>query len=192
MVKNYTDIQILERVKTLQGFTHMPKYLLVGVRSLEDNFNLFDDKFYFFVDGKFFSLCTGTTNPGDQSLLGGWRKVNGKGSAIVKADEIYYDVYQYGLHNGKMPCLRQVKNMKYFRDNNSDQKVNESGLIYTENAATNFHFCDYNIFTKTIRQYIGGWSHGCQVANDSVGYNKIIDRAKQDGAAVTYALLKEF
>lgn len=192
MVRNYTDKQLLDRVKSLNGFTHIPYYLLIGVRSQEDTFNVFDDKFYFYVNGQFFCTTTGTTNAGAYSLLGGWKKANPYGAAIIKSDEMYYDVYQYGLHKGKMPALRQVKPMKYYRDGNNDKKVDEAGNVYSEIAYTNFHFNNYDIKSKIKATLVGGWSEGCLVCNDSVGYNRIIDEVKKSGKTVTLALLKEF
>lgn len=192
MVRNYTDKELLDRVRSLQGFTHIPYYLLIAVRSKADAFNLYDDKFYFYINGQFYCVTTGTTNSGSYSLLGGWKKANPNGSAIIKSDEIYYDVYQYGLHKGRMPALRQVKPMKYYRDGNNDKKVDEVGKVYTEIAYTNFHFNNYDITSKIKATFIGGWSEGCFVVNDSVGYNKIINEVKKGNKPVTLALLKEF
>ena len=195
MVRAYTDTELINIVGQLQGFRGIPYYLLIGVRSKEDTFDVFDDKFYFFVNGEFYAMTTGTTNPGGKSLLGGWRKVNTKGSAIIKSNEIYYDVYEYGLHKGKMPALRQrfgpVGNMKYYRDGNDNKKVDELGIVYTGVYNTNFHFNNYDIKTKIKSLMIGGWSEGCQVANDSEGYNKIINKVAGDRRPVTYALIKE-
>ncbi len=192
MVRNYTSKELLDRVASLKGFTHIPYLLLIAVRSKNDLFNQFDDKFYFFVNGVFFARTTGTTNPGSQSLLGGWRKVNKRGSAIIKADEIYYDAYRYGLHQGKMPALRQVKPILTHRDNDNDERAEELGVAQAEIAFTNFHFADYNIYSRIKKTLVGGWSHGCIVANESEGYVKIIDKAKQEKLPVTLALLKEF
>lgn len=191
-MKNYTDKELLDRVKTLKSYTHIPELLLIGVRSKADIFNQYDDKFYFYWNRVFITHTTGTTNPGSFSLLGGWKSTNKIGSAIVKSDEIYYDVYGYGLHKGKMPALRQIGNMKYFRDNDNDKFSEEIGKEYSGNFATAFHFNDYNIVSKTLKILIGGWSEGCQVANVSEPYNKIINLVKSEKKKVSYALLKEF
>lgn len=192
MVRNYTDKELLDRVAALKGFTHIPNYLLVGVRSQADEFDRYDDKFYFFVNGKFRTVCVGTTNSGSYSLLGGWKKANPYGSAILKSDEIYYDVYEYGLHKQRMPALRQVKPMKYYRDGNNDKRVDETGKIYTEIAYTNFHFNNYDIGSKIMATIIGGWSAGCLVACQSAPYNEIINEVKKTRLPVTLALIKEF
>lgn len=191
MVRNYTDAELLDRVKSLKGYTHLSKYLLIGVRSKEDRFNEFDDKFYLYIDGKFIVSSTGTTNPGSNSLLGGWKRLGVKGSAIVKADEIYYGCYQYGLHKGKMPALRQVQPMKYYRDGDNDKQSEEIGEMTIGINYTNFHYNSYNIADTIKKTFIGGWSEGCQVSNDRSAYYRIIEYCKT-APAVTYALLKEF
>jgi hypothetical protein len=192
MVKNYTDKQLLDRVKSLSGYKSMPYYLLIGVRSQADEFDKYDDKFYFFVNGKFFVMSTGTTNSGSYSLLGGWKKANPHGSAIIKSDEIYYDVYEYGLHRQKMPALRQVKPMKYYRDGDNDKQVDETGTVYTGIYYTNFHFNSYNLLNSIKATIIGRWSEGCAVSNDRIPYTKIIEEVKSTRKPVTFALLKEF
>jgi hypothetical protein len=49
MVRNYTDKQLLDKVKSLSTFTHIPESLWVlGVRSTADMPDEFDDKFYIF------------------------------------------------------------------------------------------------------------------------------------------------
>lgn len=66
-VKNYTDQQILDKIKTLPKFKHFPtNYWIVGIRSNEDANDIFDDKFYFFKGEEFISVTSGTTNKGNK------------------------------------------------------------------------------------------------------------------------------
>lgn len=200
-VKNYTDAQILARVREVARLTpnqNLPKYLLVGIRSEEDTPDIFDDKFYLYIDGKFQLVTSGTTNPGLSILRGGFKKYNKQGAAILKSDKLYLDVYKYTdgkevrLHRGKMVALRQVRNMEYYRDNDLNSKANESGQLYTGNWSTNFHFNSYNLKEqKNLRFTIGDWSAGCQVANNLKDYLAILELCKP-AEAVSYALLKEF
>ena len=45
-VKNYTDKQLLDRVKLMINYKDIPSgYWILGVRSNEDQANVFDDKF---------------------------------------------------------------------------------------------------------------------------------------------------
>lgn len=195
MVKNYTDKQLLDKVKSLPSFKGIPKdYWILAVRSDEDTFNVFDDKYYLFQGEKFILVGTCTTNPGGPSLLGGFKKYKQSGSAVIKSDEWYYDVYKYGLHNGRMPALRQVKPMKYFRDGNMDKKVDEVGQVIEGNFSTNFHFNSYNVFDgikNAIQKFIGEWSHGCIVANEEDKYEQTINLTKNQ-PSVSLCLIKEF
>ena len=190
-VKNYNDKQILDRVKSLKSFKTIPLgYWIVGVRSEEDAPNKYDDKFYLFNGEQFVKVVTGTTNPGTPILQGGYLKYNRVGAAVVKADEVYYDVWKFGLHQGKMPALRQVGNFIVFRDGDKDGKSEEIGAPITGSGyGINFHTCSY--LEKVIGENIGGWSAGCQVVNNTEQYYMVINLIKNQNR-ITYCLLKEF
>lgn len=190
-VKNYNDKQILDRVKSLKSFKGIPQgYWIVGVRSNEDAPNKYDDKFYLFNGEQFVKVVTGTTNPGTPILQGGYLKYNKVGAAVVKADEVYYDVWKFGLHQGKMPALRQVGNFIVYRDGDKDGKSEEIGApIVGSGYGINFHTCSY--LEKTIGENIGTWSAGCQVVNNTEQYYMIINLIKNQNK-ITYCLLNEF
>ena len=87
MVKNYTDAQLLARAVKTKGFIKIPEnYWILGVRSKEDRFNEFDDKFYLFKGEQFIMVMSGTTNPGANGLLNP-EKYNERGVAVVVADK---------------------------------------------------------------------------------------------------------
>lgn len=190
-VKNYTDKQILERVKSLNSFKGIPQgYWIVGVRSEEDAPNKYDDKFYLFNGEQFVKVVTGTTNPGTPILQGGYLKYNRVGAAVVKADEVYYDVWKFGLHQGKMPALKQVGPFIVYRDGDKDGKSEEIGAPITGSGyGINFHTCSY--LDKVVGENIGGWSAGCQVVNNTEQYYMVINLIKNQNR-ITYCLLKEF
>lgn len=197
-MRNYTDKELIERVKVLPSYNWViPKYLIIGVRSKEDTPNVFDDKMYVFIDGVFKMVASCTTNPGSPTLLGGWKKYNKNGAAILKSDEIYYDAYRKSNggsiqhHNGKMPCLRQVSKMFYFRDGNNNNKSDEVGDLYFDNYSTNIHFNNYDLKTKIIGTFVNGWSAGCQVLNNAEQYNELLSLMPEK-ESITYCLLKEF
>lgn len=196
-MRNYTDEELLNRMKSLPSFKFMPKQLVIGVRSKDDQTNIFDDKLYVFINKEFKLVTSCTTHPGGPILMGGWKKFNKDGAAILKTDEVYHDAYlktdgsaQRPHHNGKMQCLRQVKPMYYFRDSDNDGKAEEIGQKYFANYQTNIHFNSYNLWNKIKNQFIGDWSAGCQVMNDSEDYNKFLSLFDSD--FITYCLLKEF
>ena len=190
-VKNYNDKQILDRVKSLKSFKGIPQgYWIVGVRSDEDAPNKYDDKFYLFNGEQFVKVVTGTTNPGTPILQGGYLKYNKVGAAVVKADEVYYDVWKFGLHQGKMPALKQVGPFIVYRDGDKDGKSEEIGVPITGSGyGINFHTCSY--LEKVVGENIGGWSAGCQVVNNTEQYYMVINLIKNQNR-ITYCLLKEF
>jgi hypothetical protein len=178
-VRNYTDKELLDYVKGLSDFKYIPdNYWLLGVRSQEDESNVFDDKFYLFKGEKFISVTSGTTNKGD------------KGTAVM-CEGWHYEVYRYGLHKQKYPALRQIKSIPYRRDYTKDGKTNPTTEIFTNIIYMNFHSASHDINQNIIKKNIGGWSEGCQVANNIPKYKVLIDLLKTNGKT-TYCLIKEF
>lgn len=189
-VRRYTDNELLERVKSLPSFTSIPEdYWIIGVQSLEDAYNVYDDKFYLYKGEEFIMTTTGTTNSGEKGIKN-FDDYGRIGVAVIKTDEWYYNLWSYGLHRGKMRSLKQVNKIKFYRDSDKDEKVEEQGELFEEIIGINFHTMHYymDYVRKTV---INGWSEGCQVINDTRDYHKIIDLTeKQD--FVSYVLLKEF
>lgn len=191
-VRIYTDEQILKRMASLPSFKGYPEGRhIVGVRSNEDAANVPDDKFYFFTKDKFDTMTTGTTNPGTPILQGGFLKYNKAGAAVVKADEVYYNVWAYGLHQGKMPALRQVNPIKIYRDGDMDKESEEIGKMDQGLYGINFHTMDYNQQSKAVKETINGWSAGCQVVNDIEKFYQMIHLFETQ-KKVTYTLLNEW
>jgi len=201
MVKNYTDAQLLNKIKTLQSFKGFPSgFFIVGVQSQEDTFNVFDDKFYLFENIgtpftndvnqiKFHVVTSGTTNAGKNGLMN-YDSYNKEGVAVIKTNEVYYNVWKYGLHRAKMKALRQHRPFLISRDGDKDRKV-EEGVSSLVMCGINFHANTYDMDSTEIKLIIGGWSLGCQVVNNIPKYNQIIDLVKPQ-KVVTYVLLKEF
>ena len=191
-MRGYKDKELLDKVKSLPSFKGIPEgYWLLGVRSLADLPNKFDDKIYLFKGEKFIKVVSATTNPGLPSLKGGFLKYNSLGSAVVKSEEWYYDVWAYGLHNSKMKALKQVGNFLVYRDGDKDGNAEEIGRPYEGKFGINFHTISYNLDVDKIGINIGEWSHGCQVVNDVQKYVEIIDLVK-DQKRISYCLIKEF
>ena len=190
MVRNYTDAQLLNKVKSLPSFKSLPAgYWILGVQSDEDNVNRFDDKFYLFNNDKFVLVTSGTTNAGLNAILR-YSEYNKDGVAVLKTNEWYYDVWKYGLHRGKMRALKQVRPFLISRDGDKDNHI-EEGNSFPAIVGINFHANTYNLENKVVKEIIGGWSQGCQVVNDTPKYVKIIDLV-QPQKVVSYCLLKEF
>lgn len=197
-VKNYTTKQLLDRMKSLEDFTHVPDgpHVIV-VRSEEDAPDRYDDKLYFFIGEQFIDVMSCTSNSGTYGLRN-FLKWNKKGTAVIVFDKIYYDAFKKSdgkkvrHHNGKMPCLRQVKPLKYYRDNNLDDKIDESGNIYEGNNSTNIHANSYVAKKGIISWIIGKWGTGCTVVNDLTKYYESLLANIEYEDDVTYTGLKEF
>lgn len=190
MVRKYTDEELLTLASEVEGFKGYPEnYWIIGVRSKEDKFNEFDDKFYIFKGVDFVKVLTGTTNCGDRGLLG-FFKYKAKGAATLKEDYWHHKIWAYGLHRGRMKALRQVRPAAMYRDNNLDRQTDEIGTATKELVGINFHTTSMNKLRETVNQFINGHSLGCQVANKPKDYYEIIDLFKNQNS-VTYCLLKE-
>ena len=190
-VRGYTDKELLKRVMSLPSFDGLPNgYWLLGVQSNEDEYNVFDDKFYLFYEDRFIMVTSGTTNAG-LSGLKGFSKYNRHGCAVIKTNEWFYEIWKPGLHRGKMKALRQVKPIKYYRDWNKNQKAEQLGTLKEGIIGINFHTVIYGRVMGFVRRLIGGWSVGCQVANRTNDYYKILDYCSNQ-ERVSYCLIEEF
>lgn len=191
MVRPYTDKQLLERVKSLKNYIGIPKgYWLLGVRSLDDIPNTFDDKIYLFKGEEFVLVTSATTNAGTPTLRQ-FEKVNKDGAAVLKADEWYHNVWKYGKHNGKVEALLQLGNkVRVYRDTDKDSKSEEQGKLQEGYFGINFHPNTYDL-SKPSGTNIGWWSAGCQVVN-RVDLYKIMIKLLKTEKFVTYCLINEF
>lgn len=192
-VRNYTDKELLDKVKSLSNYKSIPSgYWILGVRSNEDVADTMDDKFYLFKGEKFILATTGTTNPGLSILKKGWKSYNKEGAFVLKSDYWHHDMWKYGKHNGKMRALVQTGAMATgYRDGNCNDKSEEIGDIKKGWFGINFHTNTYTILQGIVSWFVGGWSAGCQVCNNVTDYYKIIDFVKNQNT-VSYCLLKEF
>lgn len=191
MVRQYTDVELLARVKKVAKYKIIPQeYWILGVRSNEDTANKFDDKFYLFLGEKFVDVMSGTTNPGTPTLTQ-FEKVNKAGAAVLKADQWYYNVWKYGKHNGKVEALLQIgAPVDVYRDTDKDLQSKEIGKLETGYFGINFHPNTYNL-SKNGSDTIGWWSAGCQVVNNVTKYKQWLKYVKPQ-RAVSYCLIKEF
>lgn len=188
MVKNYTDSQILERVRSLPSFKYIPtNYWLVGIRSEVDTFNKFDDKLYLWKGDEFIDVWKATTNAGDDML----KPSNSKGEAVLKANEIYYDSHERRLHRGKVMAYCQAIPLLIYRDNDRDRKTEELGASTLENIGINIHPASYQYGSNQERTLIGGWSYGCSVFSIRSDFDKFM-KLLQGQKRMTYCLLNEW
>lgn len=191
-VKGYSDKQILDRVESIGGIIpNVGKYMIVGVQSNEDAYNLFDDKFYVFDGHEFKDVSTGTTNAGSTALKS-FDKYNLPGAAVWRTDQFIKDCFRNGFHKGRMRALRQNKPIEFYRDSDKDNKAEQQGRLYKEIIWANMHGCDYDPYSEKIGTQIGGWSFGCQVWNRMTDYRNMINASWRRQKLVDYALLMEW
>lgn len=182
MVKSYSDLELLNKVKSLSSFEKIPdNFWLLGIQSNEDLFDRYDDKFYLYYNDIFILTVNGTTNSGSTGIKNKLKDV-----AIIKTNEWYYDLWKYGLHKNINPALVQIKPIKFYRDGNRNNSIEEIGTLFEEIIGINFHSNN-----KSKNNLIKGWSRGCQVITDNSIYNTIINLSKTQDK-VSYCLIKEF
>lgn len=187
-MKQYTDQQLLDKVSGLTSFKGFPSNnWLIGVRSTADKFNEPDDKFYLFKGEQFVKVFPGTTNAGSDLL----KPTNPKGVGVVKADEIYYDVWRQDWHRGKVWAWKQDKPFLIHRDNDRDTRTEELGTAKPEIGGFNFHPMSYVKGSTEFRYKIGAWSIGCQCPAVRKDFDEVMGTTKPQ-QFLTYALLKEF
>jgi hypothetical protein len=197
-VRSYQTKELLDKMKSLPSFKGMPQgHHVIVVRSNENQPDAFDDKLYLFKAETFIDVMPCTSNSGTYGLKN-FIKFNNKGTAVIKFDEIYYDAFMKSdnkaikHHNGKMQCLRQIAPLKYYRDNDGDDKAEEIGNVVEGIYGTNVHANSYTTKKGIISWLVGQWSVGCTVINDLTKYYDVLLANVQLGEKVTYTGLKEF
>lgn len=191
-VRAFTDKELLDKVVSIGGvIPNKGKYHIIGVQSLENTTNKFDDKFYVYDGTEFIMVSSGTTNVGI-TVLKNFKQYNLPGAAVWKTDQFVEDCYIYGLHKSKMPALRANKPIYFYRDSDMDDIPEEHGTLYHENIYANMHGVDYNFFSEKIATNINGWSFGCQVWNVMSHYRNMVQAVKKRNLPVNYTLLKEW
>jgi hypothetical protein len=188
MQKQYTDQDLLNRVRQLNSFVNFPsEFWLIGVRSDEDKFNQFDDKFYLFKGEKFIDSWKGTTNAGTDLL----NPTNSRGEAVLKSDGIYYNSHTRRKHRGKVMAYCQNKPLPIHRDFDRDRKAEELGTAKLELVGINIHPSSYQAGNTIEKTLINGWSQGCQVFSTRSNFDKFMSLTTGQ-QTLTYCLLKEF
>ena len=190
----YTSEQLITRAEQCEGFVKIPSnYWIACVRRNQDDQkpNEFNDTFYLMKGNNIVKETTCTTTAGLPALQGGFKKYNSKGAAVVCSNIWMNDCFSYGLHAGKMPALRQVKEIYTTRDGNGNSIAEEYGERYKGMWYTNIHAATYNKHDKLLRKLIGNWSYGCIVLNYRPDYNEIIELTREQ-KSVSVIILKEF
>ena len=181
-MRRYTAEELRAQFKKL-GY-QFPDFHIIGVRSNADAPDQFDDLIYLFDNGTL--LCfTGTTNPGKHWLQNFMNKL---GTAVLKIGQ-YINAWTIGKHQGLYEALVQIRPVTVYRDNNRNERSEETAVTETGLFGINIHRANPNV----VSVLIGKWSAGCQVLNNPKEFATLIERCKKSGKSqFTYTLLQEF
>jgi len=192
---NYTKEQIEKAVKS-KGYVWFEgakdfDVNIVGVRNSSTGdkvTNLFDDTMTvsYKENGEWkFNQWKITTDPGKKAML---EYHNSNGVARLVEGQ-YRGSHTIGLHQGKYEALRQLKNVKVYRDKDKDMQYDENA-IQEGVFGINIHRSS-STGTST---YVENWSEGCQVFANVKDFNSfmlICKKAKDiHGNSFTYTLIE--
>lgn len=195
MDKNKVTVEKLEAALKKKGYaffmndTKDYNINIIGIRSNDMTPDLFNDLIVvcWKYKGKWYiKKYDCTTDPGLYYLQ---KPMNVKGTAIMVPGQ-YRGAYEVGKHKG-YTALRQKKPMKYWRDNNKDNRYDIGGKVYEEIGYTDIHRANEYLKSK----YVGQWSAGCQVIADPKDWKEFIticrNSANAFGNSFTYTLITE-
>jgi len=135
-MKTYEEVEQMFKDK---GYTFFKGELNVNLFAIRKkiNTNLFDDEIWLVYEengAKIVKQWMCTCEPGRYWLE---HPMNKNGAAIMVPGQ-YRGAYAIGPHTS-YEALRQIKPIKYYRDNDKDVKHNLEGKIWEEVAYTNIH-----------------------------------------------------
>lgn len=183
-MKAYSIADIKNRFDALGLKWH--NFHVVGIRAKEHKSDAFQDSIIL-IWGNVVKVYTGTTIPGVHWLQ---NLLNPNGTAVLVADRQYEDCFKIGLHKGEQ-ALIQVKPLLVHRDKNKNSvaETNTAPVVAGPECRIDIHGANKNV----VSVLIGKWSAGCQVLNNPVQFNELIDSCKRAGLGnFTYTLLNEF
>ncbi len=163
---------------------------IIGVRNVatgSEVTNVFDDTItlaYKEYGVWKFHQWQATTEPGKKGMLEG--KAVGGVAFLVPGQ--YRKSHAIGLHQGKYQALRQIGNLKLYRDGDRDLEFDKDKITECSNCGINIHKAGLD------STFVENWSEGCQVfkkQRDFDEFMKIIKQASAiHGNSFTYTLLE--
>jgi hypothetical protein len=163
---------------------------IIGVRSIENKSNSFDDVMYVLFKNNHNKWetyqYTITTDPGTYWLE---HPMQVDGTGILKQGQ-YLDAYQIGLHRGKYLALVQRKPVTVIRDYDRNALLDfYNGTESTGLFGINIHRSSIHGITKQV----GKWSAGCQVFEkneDFIHFMSLCEKHRSlHGNHFTYSLI---
>jgi hypothetical protein len=125
-----------------------------------------------------------TTEPGKKGMLQG--KAAGGVAFLVPGQ--YRGSHAIGLHQGKYEALRQIGELKLYRDGDRDLDFDTDKITECSNCGINIHMAGED------STFVENWSEGCQVfkrKKDFLQFMEIIKKARLVyGNRFSYTLLE--
>lgn len=187
-----TDIIRVMQEKSYRVFENKNGYdlNLVGIRSAQIEQESFDDwiTVFYLSDGRWnYFPFPGTTDPGSFYLH---EPLSVSGTAILKPGQ-YRGSHKLGKHKN-YKALQQQKPVAVYRDNNRDGYLNIDGMPQ-ESGLFGINIHRSNAYRPST--LVGKWSAGCQVLQDPVHFNFLMELCEAAVAkysnSFTYTLLEE-
>lgn len=162
---------------------------IVGIRNSlpgQNVTNVFDDfiTLTYKVNGNWINKSwPATTDPGKKGVLE-YHNVNGVARLVPGQ---YLKSHTIGLHQGKYEALKQLNNVKVWRDADKDLEFDE---IKTQEGVfgINIHKAGSD------STYVENWSEGCQVFKKSADFEEFMSiirlAAKTQGNTFSYTLIE--
>jgi hypothetical protein len=131
-----------------------------------------------------FHQWAATTEPGKKGMLEG--KAVGGVAFLVPGQ--YRKSHGIGLHQGKYEALRQIGNLKLYRDGDRDLEFDKDRITECSNCGVNIHKAGAD------STFVENWSEGCQVfkrERDFLQFMEIVKKARLvHGNSFSYTLLE--
>ncbi len=163
---------------------------LIGIRSIDQRAGTFDDAFcvlYYRNGQPVLEVYRATTDPGLYYLE---HPMHQKGCAIMAAGH-YKGLWKLGVHRGTYRALIQKSPVSFYRDNDRDGLLEQTGEKYTARIGLNCH----RAHSKFMPTEVEKWSAGCQVIADPKCFADLLhlceQSAKRFGNSFSYTLLNE-
>jgi hypothetical protein len=163
---------------------------IIGIRNSSTGSevtNLFDDTLTisYKENGVWkFHQWQATTEPGKKGMLEG--KAVGGVAFLVPGQ--YRGSHAIGLHQGKYEALRQIGNLRLYRDGDRDLDFDTDKITECSNCGVNIHMAGED------STFVENWSEGCQVfkrKKDFLQFMEICRKARAlFGNRFTYTLLE--
>lgn len=163
---------------------------IIGIRNSatgSEVTNLFDDTIVLaykeYGVWKFYQWQA-TTEPGRKGMLQG--KASGGVAFLVPGQ--YRKSHAIGFHQGRYKALRQIGNLRLYRDGDKDLEFDKDKITECSNCGVNIHMAGDD------STFVENWSEGCQVfkrKKDFLQFMAICAQAALiHGNAFTYTLLE--